>query len=95
MEIMQFLKTMFIQEFNVNNIGIELLDIVEENKLKDYIYRQFKENIMYGEIFRIFKDSGLISENIFKKFNKKFDKIIILCYNNYSLEIRRDLKCIN
>lgn len=64
MEIIQFLKTMFIQEFNVNNIGIELLDIVEENKLKDYIYRQFKENIMYGEIFRIFKDSGLISENM-------------------------------
>lgn len=66
MGIMQFLKTMFIQEFNVNNITIDLLDMIEENKLKAYIYRQFKENIMYGEIFRIFKDSGLINDNMLK-----------------------------
>lgn len=62
MEYMDFLKQMFIQEFNPQRVIYDLIDMIDKDKLKRYIYKEFKENIMYGEIYRIFKDSGELND---------------------------------
>lgn len=62
MEFIELLKQKFIEEFNVERCIYDILDLVDENKLKEYIYNEFKENFMYGEVYNLFKNCGLLNE---------------------------------
>lgn len=53
---MELLKQKFIEEFNIEILIDEVLDLIEENKLKKYIYNKFKENFIYEEIYNCFKN---------------------------------------
>lgn len=53
---MELLKQKFIEEFNIEILIDEVLDSIEENKLKKYIYNKFEENFIYGEIYNCFKN---------------------------------------
>lgn len=59
---MSILKRKFIENFNMERIALDLMDLVDEldmtadNILDNFIYEQFNEEFMYGEIYDIFKD---------------------------------------
>ena len=59
---MSILKRKFIENFNMERIALDLMDLVDEldmtadNILDNFIYEQFNEEFMYGEIYNIFKD---------------------------------------
>ena len=76
MNKIDFIKEKFVENFNVNRISLELMDLIEENKLKEYIYNQFKDNFMYGELYYIFKNSNLLNntelKNIMEEIGHEF-----------------------
>ena len=53
---MEYWKRVFIQNFNMERIASELLDMVEENELYEFIIRQFNENFTYEELYNLFKN---------------------------------------
>jgi len=66
---MSWLKAKFIEHFNVNHIGIDLIDMLEEvdgDKLSEYITKQFSDNFTPEEITEKFKDE--LPEQELKKF---------------------------
>lgn len=50
------LKQAFIENFNVNKVVTDLMDLIEEDKLMNYIIDQFNDNFSYGELYDLFKD---------------------------------------
>lgn len=53
---MNWLRDMFIKNFNVQNMASDLMDLIDEDKLMDFIYEQFNSNFTYGELYDTFKD---------------------------------------
>ena len=47
---LQWLKDQFIEHFNVNHIGIDLMNMCDEEKLYVYIIKSFAENFSYSEL---------------------------------------------
>jgi hypothetical protein len=50
------LKNLFIQNFNMDLIALDLMDLIDDDKLEEFMFEKFKENFMYGELYDIFKD---------------------------------------
>lgn len=51
----------FVENFNMSMVATDLMDLIEEidmtgDVLKDYIYNEFGENFMYGELYDLFKN---------------------------------------
>lgn len=58
---MSILKRKFIENFNMERIAVDLMDLIEETDmtsevLSNFMYENFNENFMYGEIYDLFKD---------------------------------------
>ena len=62
MSIRRILRDKFCENFKVNHLTLEIMDLVDEldmtadNVLDNFICGQFNENCTYGEIYDIFKD---------------------------------------
>ena len=53
---MDFWKQKFIENFNLEMAAPDIMDLVDEEKLHDYIIEEFNNNFMYGELYDLFKD---------------------------------------
>lgn len=49
-----FLKQVFIKEFNMEMVAEDLLDMMKSKQLEQYIIDKFNENFMYGELYDLF-----------------------------------------
>ena len=61
MSIRRILRDKFCENFKVNHLTLELMNLIEEidvsgEVLENFINEKFGENFMYGEIYDIFKD---------------------------------------
>ena len=50
------LKDLFIQNYNMEMVALDLMDLIDDDKLEEFMIEKFKENFMYGELYDIFKD---------------------------------------
>lgn len=53
---MEYWKRVFIQNFNMERVASELLDMIQEDELYEFIIRQFNENFTYEELYNLFKN---------------------------------------
>lgn len=53
---MEYWKRVFIQNFNMERLASELLDMIQEDELYEFIIRQFNENFTYEELYNLFKN---------------------------------------
>ena len=58
---MSVLRDKFCENFKVNHLTLELMNLIEEidvsgKVLENFINEKFGEDFMYGEIYDIFKD---------------------------------------
>ena len=53
---MGYWKNVFIQNFNMERVASELLDMIQEDELYEFIIRQFNENFTYEELYNLFKN---------------------------------------
>ena len=61
MSIRRILRDKFCENFQVNHLALELMNLIEEidvsgEVLENFINEKFGEDFMYGEIYDIFKD---------------------------------------
>ena len=49
-----FLKQVFIKEFNMAMVAEDLLGMMKPKQLEQYIIDKFNENFMYGELYDLF-----------------------------------------
>lgn len=52
---MNVLKDLFIQNFNMERVALDLIELIDENTLENYIMKEFCNNFTYGEIYDLFK----------------------------------------
>ena len=57
----ELLRRKFNEEFNVNNICLDLMGLIDEidmtyEVLDNYIANEFNDNFTYGELYDLFKD---------------------------------------
>ena len=60
-DMYELLRRKFNEEFNVNNICLDLMGLIDEidmtyEVLDDYIANEFNNNFTYGELYDLFKD---------------------------------------
>ena len=60
-DMYELLRRKFNEEFNVNNICLDLMGLIDEidmtyEVLDDYIASEFNDNFTYGELYDLFKD---------------------------------------
>lgn len=53
---MGWLKNMFVKYFNVENMTSELMDLIDDDKLMDFILSEFKNNFTRDELYEELKD---------------------------------------
>lgn len=53
---MEYWKRVFIQNFNMERVASELLDMIQEDELYEFIIRKFNENFTYEELYKLFKN---------------------------------------
>lgn len=51
---MEFWENIFIQEFNVNHLTLEILDLIDDDKLINFIQEKFVEEFSKDELINIF-----------------------------------------
>lgn len=51
------LVDLFKQQFNMEMIASDLMELIDYDVLENYILQEFKENFTYGEMFDLFKDN--------------------------------------
>ena len=61
MSIRRILRDKFCENFKVNHLTLELMNLIEKidvsgEVLENFINEKFGEDFMYGEIYDIFKD---------------------------------------
>lgn len=57
----KILKQKFIENYNMEMVAIELMDLIEDVDitgiiLETFINKKFREDFMYGELYELFKD---------------------------------------
>lgn len=62
MEFIDVLKQKFVEEFNPERVIWDLLNLIDEDKLLEYFKEEFGDNFMYGELFELFKNTGMLNE---------------------------------
>ena len=60
-DMYELLRRKFNEEFNVNNISLDLMGLIDEidmtyEVLDNYIANEFNDNFTYGELYDLFKD---------------------------------------
>ena len=60
-DMYELLRRKFNEEFNVNNICLDLMGLIDEidmtyEVLNNYIANVFNNSFMYGELYDLFKD---------------------------------------
>lgn len=60
-DMYELLRRKFNEEFNVNNICLDLMGLIDEidmtyEVLNNYIVNVFNNSFMYGELYDLFKD---------------------------------------
>lgn len=53
---MDWWKQKFIQNFNLEMAAPDIMDLVDEEKLYDYIIDEFNSNFTYAELYDLFKN---------------------------------------
>lgn len=48
------LKNLFIQNYNMELVALDLMDLIDDEKLEEFMLEKFKEDFMYGELFDLF-----------------------------------------
>ena len=79
MDNLENLKELFIQNFNMEMVASDLIDMVAPKKLEKYIYEKFKKEFNVEELeelFRSFMDKKEIEET-FKKMGVGKDIFIV------------------
>ena len=61
MSIRRILRDKFCENFKVNHLTLELMNLIEEidvsgEVLENFINEKFGEDFMYGELYELFKD---------------------------------------
>lgn len=51
---MDFYRQQFIKNFNIEMVASDLMDLIDEDKLQEYIIEQFNENFTYEELYNLF-----------------------------------------
>jgi len=51
---MDFWKTKLIENFNMEMVARDLLDLIDEDTLYDFIISEFNENFTYEELYKLF-----------------------------------------
>lgn len=51
---MDFWKTKLIENFNMEMVARDLLDLIDEDTLYDFIISEFNENFTYKELYKLF-----------------------------------------
>lgn len=90
MDNLENLKELFIQNFNMEMVARDLIDMVAPKKLEKYLYEKFKKEFNVEELeelFGNFMDKKEIEE-IFKKMGVRKD-IFIVEYETLENEIKR------
>lgn len=90
MDNLENLKELFIQNFNMEMVARDLIDMVAPKKLEKYIYEKFKKEFNVEELeelFRSFMDKKEIEET-FKKMGVGKD-IFIVEYETLKNEIKK------
>lgn len=49
------LKNLFIENYNMELVALDLMDLIDDEKLEKFIMEKFSEDFMYGELFDIFR----------------------------------------
>lgn len=52
---MEFWKSKLIENFNMEMIARDLLDLIDEDVLYDFIISEFNENFTYEELYNLFE----------------------------------------
>lgn len=55
-EIKEQIKEKFIENYSTNHLTIDLMGLVDEDKLINYMIDEFNGSFMYGELFDLFND---------------------------------------
>ena len=60
-KIKNILRQNFIENYNMEMVAFELMNLIEENDttgelLENFINEKFGEDFMYGELYNLFKD---------------------------------------
>lgn len=60
-KIKNILRQKFIENYNMEMVAFELMNLIEENDttgkvLENFINEKFGEDFMYGELYDLFKD---------------------------------------
>lgn len=90
MDNLENLKELFIQNFNMEMVARDLIDMVAPKKLEKYLYEKFKKEFNVEELeelFRSFMDKKEIEET-FKKMGVGKD-IFIVEYETLKNEIKK------
>lgn len=53
---MDWWKEKFIENFNMEMVAPDLMYLIDEEKLYDYIIEEFNDNFTYEELYNLFKD---------------------------------------
>lgn len=90
MENLEVLKMLFMQEFNMEMIAGDLINMVAPKKLEKYIFQKFNEEFEVEELEKLFETvmSREEIEEIFKKMGVRKD-IFIVEYETLENEIKR------
>lgn len=90
MEDLEILKMVFIQQFNMEMVAGDLINMVAPKKLEKYIYQKFNEEFEIEELESLFKPlmNKEEIEEIFKKMGVRKD-IFIVEYETLENEIKK------
>lgn len=53
---LSILRQEFYNNFNMQMVASDLMDLVDEDILFNYIKEEFNDNFMYGELYDLFKN---------------------------------------
>lgn len=90
MDNLEILKMLFVQQFNMEMVAGDLIDMVAPKKLEKYIYQKFNEEFEIEELESLFK-TAMNREEIeetFKKMGARKD-IFIVEYETLENEIKK------
>lgn len=62
MEFIDVLKQKFVEEFNPERVIWDLLNLIDEDKLLEYLLEKFKNEFSYEEVYHLFKNCGELNE---------------------------------
>ena len=90
MENLEVLKMLFMQEFNMEMVASDLIDMVAPKKLEKYIFQKFNEEFEVEELEKLCETvmSREEIEEMFKKMGVRKD-IFIVEYETLENEIKR------